>query len=90
MIYGREGNRFFVNSSQGCPIEEADRVFPRESKGDGAVLWTYVTELSGGAPVKGEVAIRMEFQGCGVSRRTAQRLVKVLDPPKAHGLLAYT
>ena len=57
MTYGKQANRFYVNSAQNLPRDKVDEQFGRESKGDGSVALGYIETITNGAELIGKWAI---------------------------------
>ncbi|MGH2670538.1 MAG: hypothetical protein ACRDH5_15730 [bacterium] len=90
MSYGREGDRYYVNSGTGMSRDLVDEHFDLLATGDGSVPRTWIEKKTGGAGLVGNVSIRREFESLGYSRRTAHTLMQQLDPPALRLVLPYT
>ncbi|MGH8490531.1 MAG: hypothetical protein ACREXS_17105 [Gammaproteobacteria bacterium] len=90
MSYGREGDRYYVNSGTGMSRDRVDEHFEVLAACDGSVPWMWIEKETGGAGLVGKVSIRRDFETLGSSRRTAHTLMKQLDPPALRGVLTYT
>lgn len=74
--YGREGDRWYVNSAQSWSKDKVDDWFQEEMDERGSVPVGYIETLVGSADLVGRWAILSHIEGKGKRRGTARKIMR--------------